>query len=140
MFFGVYNTTNDSDSDTCSEKAEKSSHQTDEAASSQEESAHIAAQNIESEATRNAENQSEKCSNTEKSSSDNHSETGNTDSTNNSTKEIDINVTTELFMKKTIKVWNFTDRLQKLFPVKSVRSEKAENIQKYFLLEECSSI
>ena len=44
MFFGVYNTTNDSGSDTCSE--------TDEAASSQEESAHIAAQNIESEATR----------------------------------------------------------------------------------------
>ena len=35
-----------------------------------------------------------------KSSSDNQSETGNTDSTNNSTKEIDINVTTELFMKK----------------------------------------
>ena len=77
------------------------SHETDEAASSQEESAHIAAQNIESEATRNAENQSEKCNNnTEKSSSDNQSETGNTDSTNNSTKEIDINVTTELFMKK----------------------------------------
>ena len=76
-------------------------HETDEAASSQEESAHIAAQNIESEATRNAENQSEKCNNnTEKSSSDNQSETGNTDSTNNSTKEIDINVTTELFMKK----------------------------------------
>jgi hypothetical protein len=71
-----------------------------EAASSQEESAHIAAQNIESEATRNAEIQSEKCNNnTEKSSSDNHSETGNTDSTNNSTKEIDINVTTELLMK-----------------------------------------
>ena len=38
--------------------------------------------------------------NTEKSSSDNQSETGNTDSTNNSTKEIDINVTTEPFMKK----------------------------------------
>ena len=52
MFFGVYNTTNDSGSDTCSEKAEKSSHETDEAASSQEDSAHIAAQNIESEATR----------------------------------------------------------------------------------------
>jgi hypothetical protein len=32
--FGVYNTTNDSGSDTCSEKAEKS-HETDEAASSQ---------------------------------------------------------------------------------------------------------
>jgi hypothetical protein len=31
-------------------------HETDEAASSQEESAHIAAQNIESEATRNVEN------------------------------------------------------------------------------------
>jgi uncharacterized membrane protein YhiD involved in acid resistance len=54
------------------------SHETDEAASSQEESAHIAAQNIENEATRNAENQSEKCNNnTEKSSSDNQSETGN---------------------------------------------------------------
>ena len=26
MFFGVYNTTNDSGSDTCSEKAEESSH------------------------------------------------------------------------------------------------------------------
>ena len=77
------------------------SHETDEAASSQEESAHIAAQNIENEATRNAENQSEKCNNnTEKSSSDNQLETDNTDSTNNSTKEIDINVTTELFMKK----------------------------------------
>jgi hypothetical protein len=38
--FGVYNTTNDSGSDTCSEKAEKS-HETDEAASSQEESAHL---------------------------------------------------------------------------------------------------
>jgi hypothetical protein len=63
--------------------------------------AHIAAQNIESEATRNAENQSEKCNNnTEKSSSDNQSETGNTDSTNNSTKEMDINVTTKLFMKE----------------------------------------
>ena len=34
------------------------------------------------------------------SSSDNQSETGNTDSTNNNTKEIDINVTTKLFMKK----------------------------------------
>jgi hypothetical protein len=31
MFFGVYNTTNDSGSDTCSEQAEKSSHETDEA-------------------------------------------------------------------------------------------------------------
>jgi hypothetical protein len=69
--------------------------------SSQEESTHIAAQNIESEATRNAEIQSEKCkNNTEKSSSDNQSETGNTDSTNNSTKEMDINVTTKLFMKE----------------------------------------
>jgi hypothetical protein len=29
MFFGVYNTTNDSGSDTCSEKAEKSSHESD---------------------------------------------------------------------------------------------------------------
>jgi hypothetical protein len=49
----------------------------------------------------------EKCNNnTEKSSSDNQSETGNTESTNNSTKEIDINVTTELFMKK---LWNFTE-------------------------------
>ena len=34
MFFGVYNTTNDSGSDTCSEKAEKSSHETDETGSS----------------------------------------------------------------------------------------------------------
>ena len=41
----------------------KLSHETDEAASSQEESAHISAQNIESEATRNAENQIEKCNN-----------------------------------------------------------------------------
>jgi hypothetical protein len=46
---------NDSGSDTCSEKADKSSHETDEAGSS-----HIAAQNIESEATRNAEIQSQK--------------------------------------------------------------------------------
>jgi hypothetical protein len=56
----------------CSEKAEKSSHETDEVGSWQEESAHIAAQDIESEATRNAEIQSEKCNNkTEKRSSDN---------------------------------------------------------------------
>ena len=82
-------------------KLKKSSHEIDEAGSSLEESAHIVAQNIESEATRNSEIQSEKCNNnTEKSSSDNQLETDNTDSTNNSTKEIDINVTTKLFMKK----------------------------------------
>jgi hypothetical protein len=96
MFFGVYNTTNDSGSDICSKQAEKSSHEIDEAGSSLEESAHIVAQYIESEATRNSEIQSEKCNNnTEKSSSDNQSETGNTET---------------------------------------------ENILKYFLLEECSSI
>ena len=69
-------------------------------------------------------------SNTEKSLSDNQSESGNTDST----EEIDINVTTKLFMRQA----------QKIFSVKSVRSKnkskKTENIQKYFLLEECSSI
>ena len=69
-------------------------------------------------------------SNTEKSLSDNQSESGNTDST----EEIDINVTTKLFMRQA----------QKFFSVKSVRSKnkskKTENIQKYFLLEECSSI
>ena len=91
MFFGVYNTTNDSGSDTCSEKAEKSSHETDEAASSQEESAHIAAQNIESESNQKIKVKSETTT-LKKSSSDNQLETGNTDSTNNSTKEIDINM------------------------------------------------
>jgi hypothetical protein len=50
-------------------KLKKSSHEIDEAGSSLEESAHIVAQNIESEATRNSEIQSEKCNNnTEKSS------------------------------------------------------------------------
>ena len=80
-------------------------------------------------------------SNTEKSLSDNQSESGNTDST----EEIDINVTTKLFMKKFKKKYGISQRqAQKIFSVKSVRSKnkskKTENIQKYFLLEECSSI
>ena len=125
MFFGVYNTTNDSGSDICCEKAEKSSHETDEEESSQEESAHIATQNIESEATRNAENQSEKCNNnTEKSSSDNQSETGNTESTNNSTKEIDINVTTKLFMKKLQKYGISQRQAAKIVPSKICKKQK----------------
>jgi len=65
---------NNSGSDSCSDKGDKSSHVTDEGGSSPEESAHIAAQNIASEASRNAEIDD---SHTE---SDNQSETLNIDS------------------------------------------------------------
>ena len=99
---------NDSGGDSCSDKGDKSSHVTDEGGSSPEESAHIAAQNIASEASRNAEIDN---SHTE---SDNQSEIVNIDSTDNSSKEMDIDVITKLFVKKkqTKNVWNFRDRLQ----------------------------
>jgi hypothetical protein len=131
--FVLNSSENDSSTDSCTNKGDKSSHVTDEGESLPEESAHIDAQNIASEASRNAEmgdNHTE---------SDNQSETVNIDSTDNSSEEMDIDVTTKLFVKK-LKKYGISQRQAAKLILKCSQSNLSEAITKAKRLKTSKSV